>query len=780
MKIIFKIAKNELRNLFYSPVAWFLAIALLIQCAVFYTSILHQFANLQDLLTANNSKVKDFGESLTRAVFIGEDAIFSNVWRNLYLFIPLLTMGLIGREVNNGTIRLLYSSPVKLRSIVLGKYLAIVIYNLVLVSIVGIFIMLGAFNIRSFDIGMVVSFELGFFLMVCALGAIGLFMSSLTTYQIVSALGTFIALFLLFRIGGLWQKYDFIRDLTWYLSATEHFVKMILGLIATKDVLYFLIVIVMFLSFTLFKLKGEKESKPWPVNALRFISVTVILLLFGYVMSRPALVAYWDTTAGKYNTINKRTQQMLKQMGNEPLEVTLYTNLLGGGVERGLPEGRNPYLSSLWDQYLRFKPDIIFKYVYYYDYDRSYDNGQLNVWFPHKTVKELAALKAKALETDESIFIGPSGIRKLIDPGTEDGRLFMTLKYRGRTVHLRTFNDEPFWPDENQVGAVLKRLIEGSNPKVYYLTGNLERSIFKTGEREYSDQTTDKGGRASLVNEGFDVDTLSLENRDIPADIAALVIADPKTELSPKTLGKVQQYIEHGGNLYILGEPGKQAILNPVLKPLGVQLRSGTLVQLSKNETPDKIRGYGTDAVLDLADLNGFKRLKQRRAERNFDDTVGVPMFGAAAIAYQANGRFKITPLAKTVDQATWLKAGRLVTDSVPPVFSPQEGDIKEPSFVTGVQLTRQLNHKQQRIIVFGDADYLSNLRVGKGMEELAYYSWLDYNEYPVFVEPAPVPDTKLTITDTGVTFERIFFVWILPGALVLLAAILLIRRKRK
>ncbi len=101
----------------------------------------------------------------------------------------------------------------------------------------------------------------------CTYTAIGLFMSSLTTYQIVSAIGTFILVFVLDRIGGLWQQYDFIRDLTYFLSMSGRTNKMLAGLITTNDVVYFVLVVTMFLSFTYFKLAGTREIKPWFVKS---------------------------------------------------------------------------------------------------------------------------------------------------------------------------------------------------------------------------------------------------------------------------------------------------------------------------------------------------------------------------------------------------------------------------------------------------------------------------------------------------------------------------------
>jgi len=195
MKLVIKIAKNELRNLFFSPVAWFVTIVFLLMCAFFYTSIIYPWAKQTHLILQNNP---DFAKmatgSATAGIFQG---FFGSILPNLYLFVPLLTMSILSREVNNGTIKLLYSSPVKLRQIVLGKYLALMIYNLILVSLTGIFIVSGFFDIRSLEYPQLLSAILGFYLLLCALTAIGLFMSSLTTYPIVSAIASFTIPFIL-------------------------------------------------------------------------------------------------------------------------------------------------------------------------------------------------------------------------------------------------------------------------------------------------------------------------------------------------------------------------------------------------------------------------------------------------------------------------------------------------------------------------------------------------------------------------------------------------------
>lgn len=776
----FKIARTELRNLFYSPVAWFLLIAFLVQCAVFYTTPLTGIARWQDVAVENNPKFRDLGISLTSGIFLSADGIFLNVMQNLYLFVPLLTMGIISREINNGTIKLLYSSPVKLRHILLGKYLAVMIFNLLLVLIVGVFMITGAFNIVHVDYGLLLSAALGFYLLVSAYAAIGVFMSSLTTYQIVSAIGSFLLIFILSRIGGLWQKYDFVRDLTYFLSLSGRTQKMLAGLITTKDVIYFLVIICLFLAFTQIRLTGTRDTKPWFVKAGKYIAVMAIALVIGYISSRPGLTVYWDTTANKTNTIHERIQQIIRQMDKDsPLEVTMYTNLIGVGVERGLPEGRNQYLSSLWDKYLRFKPDIKFKYEYYYDYDATVDSF-LYKSFPGKSLRQIAEKVAFAHETDLSGFKSPEEMHKNIDLQPEAYRVVMQLKYKGRTTFLRTFDDGIFWPEEMQVGPALKRLLQAKMPKVLFLTGNLERSIYKTGEREYWMHSIAKGGRVALINLGFDVDTLAENSPEIPTDIASLVIADPKTELSAATLDKIRKYVDKGGNLFILGEPGKQPILNPVLQQLGVQLMPGILVEPTKNEMPQIVKPYVTPTGANLAEEPVLLMLKEAMMEKDSEDSLFTMFPGVAAIACNADaGPFTVKPLMMTEADKTWLKAGTLVTDSVPPVFSPQDGDIRQP-FAPAVALTRKINNKEQRIVVCGDADFMSTVRNGGDFTGRAIYSWLDYNEFPIYTPRPKAKDAKLIITLMGANALRIIYVWILPALMLLLAAVLLIRRKRK
>jgi ABC-2 type transport system permease protein len=597
-------------------------------------------------------------------------------------------------------------------------------------------------------------------------------MSCLTTYQVVAAVSTFVMIGILSYIGTLWQGIDFVRDLTYFLSLSGRTEHMLVGLITTKDVIYFLIIVYIFLGLSIYKLKAGRESKSALVKAGRYAVIVVSALGIGYISSRPALVGYYDATANQTRTLSVNAQRIVKEL-EEPLEVTVYNNLLGRFSYYGLPEFRNNDLSR-WEPYTRFKSDISFKYVNYYD--SVFDDKWFYKQYPGKTLKEMADMNAKNFNLNVAMFKTPEEIHKMIDLRPESNRYVAQLKYKGRTTFLRVFDDQQIFPGETEVSAAFKRLLLAKLPKIAFLTGDLERNINKIGEREYKAMTTQASFRYALVNQGFDVDTLSLETQEIPANISTLVIADPKTVLSAATLSKIRQYIDQGGNLLIAGEPGKQSLLNPLLEQLGVQLTDGVIVQPSKELSPELV----------LTELTATAAGFSKPAAKSFRDSIKISMPGATGLTYTPEGAFQVKTLLTSDGQLSWLKKGKLVVDSADIVYSAASGDEKK-SAPTAVSLTRKVNGKEQRIVVTGDADFLSNaelsrynVKVANFVFNTALFSWLSYGEFPIDTSRPDAKDNRVKVTSDQVDLLKILFIWILPGLLLIFGTILLIRRKRK
>lgn len=797
MKTIFKIAKAELSLLFYSPIAWFLLVAFLFQCGLAYTVTIEDYLTRQEI----GGRGLRYLTFLTSNIFAPPFGILPGLVNKLYLYLPLLTMGLISREISSGTIRLLYSSPIKVQEIVLGKFLAMMLYNLLLIGIILLIVLLGLFNIRSADAGLLLSGLLGIYLLLCAYSAIGLFMSCLTSYQVVAALSTLVVFAVLNYIGTLWQGIDFVRDLSYYLSISGRTEHMLRGLLSTKDTLYFCVIVFIFLGFSVCKLQGDMESRPFILRTARYVLILVAGLAVGYVSSLPGFIGYLDTTATRSMTLTAVSQQIVRETGDTPLEVTSYINLLDGRFWNGTPEKRNEDLAR-WENYLRFKPGIKFKYIYYYD---SSEDKSLFKYNPGTTLRSLAERYAKSAHVDMDLFKSPAEIRQLIDLRPEHNRYVMQLKYNNRTTFLRLFNDPMVFPAEAETDAALKRLMLPSMPKVFFAQGELERSIEKAGDRHYKTITSNITFRHALVNQGFDVGTLSLKDQEIPPDITALVIADPKIPFDTVTLEKIQRYIAEGGNLLIAGEPGRGNVLNPILQALGVQLMDGMLVQKSRDFSPDMTQAHLTAQAAGLT-----QKLRQA-----FEDDIRLSMPGAAALSYSEDGPFSIHALVTTDSLSSWNKKVRPTGEAMEAAedadhttenplsdetkrkdtanlawrglaYAPEQGDQKGP-LAAMVALTRTVNGKEQRIVVSGDADFLSNMELNRLNirtcnfdYSTGLFNWLSHGEFPIDDARSKSKDTRLKITSGGLRTLRVFLLGILPGLLLLTGAIILIRRKRK
>lgn len=148
---------------------------------------------------------------VTGYFFIGQNIVGANSNYNetlagsmilFLILVPVLTMRLFAEESRQKTDQLLYSAPLKLTSVVGGKFLAAVcIYFIGLVITLIFPVMLSLFG--RVDWGMVFAGYIGYFLMGVCLISVGIFISVLTDNQIVAAVATFAVVFILLMVDNI-------------------------------------------------------------------------------------------------------------------------------------------------------------------------------------------------------------------------------------------------------------------------------------------------------------------------------------------------------------------------------------------------------------------------------------------------------------------------------------------------------------------------------------------------------------------------------------------------
>ena len=181
MKTITRIIKNELKMLFSSPIAWLILVIFAYQAGAAFCEVFEY--QLKYVVTGYPL------QKLTDQLFAVR-SVFAQIQSNLYLYIPLLTMGIMSREYSSGSIKLLYSSPITNGQIIWGKYIALMVYAAALMSAIILTIIFAGITVKDLDFGAIASGMLGLYLLACAYCAIGLYMSTLTSYQVVAAMGT--------------------------------------------------------------------------------------------------------------------------------------------------------------------------------------------------------------------------------------------------------------------------------------------------------------------------------------------------------------------------------------------------------------------------------------------------------------------------------------------------------------------------------------------------------------------------------------------------------------
>ena len=245
--MIINVARKELKSLFASPMGWIILALLMLAFGSFY---LQGVNNYFEVMSGSIRPAERVGVT----IFVGQTVY--GIASFLMLFaVPLLSMGLISGERKSQTLPFLFSAPISLAEIVVGKFLGLIIFLSILVAY--ILLMLSTLNIwADIDFGYLLSNSLGLILLAASFAALGIYFSSLTSQPIVAAILSFIALFALM---GLDKFFGFLPN-HWfgYISLMKHFQSFSRGIIDSKDIIYFILFITTFLVLTVRRLDSDR------------------------------------------------------------------------------------------------------------------------------------------------------------------------------------------------------------------------------------------------------------------------------------------------------------------------------------------------------------------------------------------------------------------------------------------------------------------------------------------------------------------------------------------
>lgn len=352
---------------------------------------------------------------------------------------------------------------------------------------------------------------------------------------------------------------------------------------------------------------------------------------------------------------------------------------------------------------------------------------------------------------------------EFVDPDTNPERTREAgVRFDGELVLRYGEGSESIPPaelDEEHVTNALTRLGHAGERWLVFLAGHGERS--PQGQANFDLSTWAR----QLNKRGFNTRPLTLaEGGTIPENTTALVVAGPRSRLLAGEVEAIEAYVERGGNLLWLMDPGPLHGLEPLAEHLGLEQQGGVIVDpasqlLAGDPTSVVAARYGGHPIVrDFAQITVFPR--------------------ATALGVNVPEGWNSQVLLDTRPDA-WSETGTLEGE----VEFDEGEDIGGPlSF--GVALTRELEDGgEQRVVVIGDGDFLSNSIVANGGNlelGMSIANWLSRDEAYVNVPVRSARDRGLELTrTTQVAIGAVFLVLLPLGLLGGGAAVWWRRRQR-
>ncbi len=445
-------------------------------------------------------------------------------------------------------------------------------------------------------------------------------------------------------------------------------------------------------------------------NIIFLLLLLSIIGLLGWLSQRYSYEADW--TANQRNTLSKASIKLLQRMP-EPVRITAFAR-----ESELLPTRRK--IRELIERYQRRKPDIELRFI---DPNTEPDR------------------------------VRSEGI-------TVDGELI--VEYQDRREHIQNLNEET-------LTNTLQRLLRSGEQKIVFISGH--------GERKPDGQANHDYGQfmKQLARKGIQATSLSLNDKpEIPADTSVVVIAGPQVDYLPGEVKILQDYLDQGGNLLWLHDPGSRYGLDSLAESLGISFVPGTIVD-------------PTTQVLGIADpsfalVTGYG---DHPIVRDFTYMTIYPR--ASGLKHFEKNNWTAEVLLQTVARS-WSETSKLEG-----TIAFDEGSDAPGPLTIGFALTRsnadaaenktEVKESSQRVIILGDGDFISNAYLGnQGNQDLGYnlINWLSHDDNFIAIPSTTALDTELVLEERTWSLLGLVFLIVIPVMLLVAGIVIWLKRRKR
>ena len=343
----------------------------------------------------------------------------------------------------------------------------------------------------------------------------------------------------------------------------------------------------------------------------------------------------------------------------------------------------------------------------------------------------------------------PDRVRKL--KVTNYGEV--VVEYEGRNEHLTQLK-------EQTLTNTLQRLLRQGERRLLFVSGHGERKPDGRANFDWSDFSE------KLKIKGITTELLKLNETPIIPDVAAIVIASSQVNFLPGEVKLIIDYVNKGGNLLWVQEPGKSLFgLQPLAELFGINFYPGTIV----------------DPTAQMMNVNdpSFSIVTKYPAHAITRDFQYISIFPKAVGIFhnKVKEEWLASPFLQTVARS-WSETGILKGS----IDYNADTDIVGPLTI-GLALTRKNKKEEnkQRIVVLGDGDFLSNTYLGnQGNLSIGYniINWISNDDDFILIPDSSAVDSQINISDLMGALIGLFFLIILPIGLLISGTLIWYKRR--
>lgn len=345
----------------------------------------------------------------------------------------------------------------------------------------------------------------------------------------------------------------------------------------------------------------------------------------------------------------------------------------------------------------------------------------------------------------------------------------VVVEYQGRRENLRATT-------EQAITTALQRLAFSGEQFIVFVEGHGERSTSASGP--------DSLGRfaQTLRDKGLKVQGLNLvQTPRIPDNTSALVLASPSSKLFDGEIALIRDYVKNGGNLLWLADPDYPAGLDELAKDLGIEWQNGYAI------LPEyQVLGTGHPGFFAAVEY------PPNLVTQGLDMVTLFPLVRSLKTTADAAATgWSMQPMLQSSQEA-WLETGDISGGSVAldPTDIPGPLTIGvtltrpyTPAAVEGAATTDKPATRPQRVVLVGDADFLTDAYVGElGNQQLGIniMQWLASRDAQLNIDLKNAPDTALYMPGWAFSTIALGFILVLPLGLLAFGIARWVVRRRK